>query len=79
MLVVSGLLLVVLITWLCMVTVDYKEAYALLYWLEDHAQIAAMHQGLYLKTKEVLEDDHLDKMEAIEMRSLLYEALKTLK
>ena len=58
--------------------VNYKEAYELLYWLEDHAGIAAQHQNIYLKTKQVLEDDYLDGIEAIEMKSLLYNVLKTL-
>ena len=58
--------------------VNYKEAYELLYWLEDHTEIAEQHQNIYLKTKEVLEDDHLDRIEAIEMRTLLNNALKTL-
>ena len=58
--------------------VNYKEAYELLYWLEDHTEIAAQHQNIYLTTKEVLEDDYLDKMEAIEMKTLLDNVLKTL-
>ena len=57
---------------------NYKEAYELLYWLEDHNEIAEQHQNIYLKTKEVLEDDHLDKIEAIEMKTLLDNILKTL-
>jgi len=58
--------------------VNYKEAYELLYWLEDHTEIAAQHENIYLKTKEVLEDAHLDKVEAIEMKSILDNVLKTL-
>ncbi len=58
--------------------VNYKEAYELLYWLEDHTEIAEQHQNIYLKTKEVLEDDHLDRVEAIEMKTLLDNVLKTL-
>jgi len=58
--------------------VNYKEAYELLYWLEDHTEIAEQNQNIYLKTKEVLEDDHLDNIEAIEMKTLLYNVLKTL-
>ncbi len=56
--------------------VNYKEAYELLYWLEDHAEIAEQHRDIYLKTKEVLEDDYLDKMEAMEMKNLLNSTLK---
>ncbi|MFC1827730.1 exonuclease domain-containing protein [Thermodesulfobacteriota bacterium] len=58
--------------------VNYKEAYGLLYWLEDHAEITEQYQNIYLKTKEVLEDDHLDRFEAIEIKNLLYSTLKTL-
>ena len=58
--------------------VNYKEAYELLYWLEDHTEIAAQHRNIYLTTKEVLEDDHLDRIEAIEMKTLLDNVLKTL-
>ena len=58
--------------------VNYKEAYELLYWLEDHTEIAAQHQNIYLKTKEILEDDHLDKIEGIVMKALLSNVLKSL-
>ena len=57
--------------------VNYKEAYELLYWLEDHNKIADQYKNIYLKTKEVLADDHLDKIEAIEMKTLLNNVLKT--
>jgi DNA polymerase-3 subunit epsilon len=59
--------------------VDYKEAYELLYWLEDHIEISKQHKGLYLKTKKVLEDDHLDCIEATEIKKLLEETLEKLK
>lgn len=58
--------------------VNYKEAYELLYWLEDHTETAEQHKKIFLKTKEVLEDDHLDRIEAIEMKTLLKNVLKTL-
>ena len=58
--------------------VNYKEAYELLYWLEDHTEIAEQHQNIYLKTKEVLEDDHLARIEAIQMKTLLDNVLKSL-
>ncbi len=58
--------------------VNYKEAYELLYWLEDHIEIAKQHQNIYLKTKEVLEDDQLDRIEAREMKTILDNVLKTL-
>ena len=56
--------------------VNYKEVYELLYWLEDHSDIAAIHHDIYLTTKEVLEDDNLDKIEALTMKSLLEGALQ---
>jgi len=58
--------------------VNYKEAYGLLYWLEDHIEVAKQHQNVYLKTKEILEDDHLDNIEAREMKTILDGVLKTL-
>ena len=58
--------------------VNYKEAYELLYWLEDHVEIAKQYQNIYLKTKEVLDDDHLDKIEAREMKTLLKDVLSDL-
>ncbi|MBU2550915.1 MAG: hypothetical protein KKB20_21065 [Proteobacteria bacterium] len=51
--------------------VNYKEAYELLYWLDDHDDIAWQYQNIYFKTKEVLEDDHLDRIEAMEIKILL--------
>ena len=59
--------------------VNYKEAYELLYWLEDHIEISKQHQNLYLKTKEVLDDDYLDRIEATEIKILLKQTLKELK
>jgi DNA polymerase-3 subunit epsilon len=58
--------------------VDYKEAYELLYWLEDHIEFSKQHQNIYLKTKEVLDDDHLDRIEAKEMKTLLNNVLRNL-
>ena len=55
--------------------VNFKEAYALLYWLEDHVDIANQYQSLYLTTKEALDDDHLDHIEAAEIKVLLKQAL----
>ena len=59
--------------------VNYKEAYQLLYWLEDHIEVANQHQKLYFKTKEVLDDDHLDRYEAKEMKTILNNVLRNLK
>ena len=51
--------------------VSYKEVYQLLYWLDDHPDVAAKYKAVHQKTKAVLEDDHLDALESVEMRSLL--------
>ncbi len=51
--------------------VDYKEACALLYWLEDHEAIAKQHANLYMTTKAALADDHLDTIEAAKVKRLL--------
>lgn len=51
--------------------VNYKEAFALLYWLEDHPVIAAKNKDLYLKTKKMLSDNHLDSIEASAFKNLL--------
>jgi len=58
--------------------VNYKEAFELLYWLEDHPEIANDHLPIYLKIKEVLEDNHLDKIEAIEIKLILKSLLSDL-
>ena len=55
--------------------VNYKEAYELLYWFEDHEKISKQYQELYLKTKDVLYDDHLDCIEATELKMFLKKAL----
>jgi DNA polymerase III subunit epsilon len=56
--------------------VNYKEAYTLLYWLEENVQKASQYQNIYLKIKTILEDDHLDKIEALELKLLLGNALE---
>ncbi|MBA5941899.1 MAG: hypothetical protein H0M93_00980 [Methanophagales archaeon] len=58
--------------------VNYKEAYELLYWLEDHVKVAKKHPNIYLKTKEVLDDDHLDRYEAKEMKAILNNVLRNI-
>lgn len=59
--------------------VNYKEVYELLYWFEDHSEIVRQHPYLYCKIKEILNDDHLDCIEAIEIKELLEDTLKKLK
>ena len=58
--------------------VNYKEAYELLYWLEDHTETGKQYQNLYLKIKEVLDDDHLDCIEATEIKVFLEHTLREL-
>ena len=58
--------------------VNYKEAYELLYWLDDHPAVAGQNQNLYEKVVTALEDDHLDSFEAKEIKFLLAETLNKL-
>jgi DNA polymerase-3 subunit epsilon len=58
--------------------VNYKEAYELLYWLEDHSETGKQQKILYFKIKEVLDDDHLDCIEATEIKIFLEQALREL-
>jgi DNA polymerase-3 subunit epsilon len=58
--------------------VNYKEAYELLYWLEDHSDISNSHPNLHIKMREVLSDDHLDNIEATEIKLFLENTLKEL-
>ena len=58
--------------------VNYKEAYELLYWLEDHVEITSDNQALYALTKTILEDDELDDIEASMLRRQLLDTLITI-
>ncbi len=51
--------------------VNYKEVCELLYWLEDHQEVAGRHGKVYRKIKEVLEDDYLDGYEAAAVKAAL--------
>ncbi len=51
--------------------VNYKEAYELLYWLEDRASIASQFKALYSGTKTMLGDELLDSLEAEALKRLL--------
>jgi DNA polymerase-3 subunit epsilon len=44
--------------------VNYKEAYELLYWLDDHKQVASRFPALAATVRRVLEDERLDDVEA---------------
>lgn len=56
--------------------VNYKEVYELRYWLEDHTETGKQYQNLYLKIKEVLDDDYLDCIEATEIKMFLEHTLR---
>ena len=56
--------------------VNYKEAYALLYWLQDHPDVANEYQDLYSVISGALEDDCLDNFEAIDIKLYLEHSLK---
>lgn len=58
--------------------VNYKEAYELLYWLEDHNLTSKSYENLHCKIKDVLEDDQLDCIEAAEIKDLLENTLRGL-
>jgi len=58
--------------------VNYKEAYELLYWLEDHVEVTKKHPNIYLKTKDFLADDHLERYEAKEMKAILNNVLRNI-
>ncbi len=59
--------------------VNYKEAYSLLYWLEDHPGGKQSHNDLYCLLKNVLADDHLDSIEAMRIKLSLEHTLKELR
>ena len=58
--------------------VNYKEVCERLYWLEDHTEISKQNQNLKLKTKEVFDDNHLDCIEATEIKIFLEQASREL-
>lgn len=55
--------------------VNYKEAYQLLYWLYDHKTISDQYTSLFDKTKSVLEDDILEDIEALDLKTELKKTL----
>jgi DNA polymerase-3 subunit epsilon len=58
--------------------VNYKEVYALLYWLEDHSAFSQRHQNLYDITRQSLSDDYLDSAEEEAIKELLKRELNQL-
>jgi|GEM_PF-725710 len=57
--------------------INYKEAYQLLYWLEDHYEVSKQHESLYRELKEVLDDGLLDSYEALSLKAMLDNILKS--
>lgn len=55
--------------------VNYKEAYQLLYWLQDSDPLASHFKKLFATLKVFLEDDILDNTEALILRDLLKSAV----
>lgn len=55
--------------------VNYKEAYELLYWLEDHDLFSTQHQNLNLLTRKALGDDCFN---SLEIKTVLEKTLKEL-
>jgi DNA polymerase III subunit epsilon len=51
--------------------VNYKEAYELLYWLEDRSTIASRFATLHSAMKLMLDDELLDSLEAETLKRLL--------
>jgi len=49
--------------------VDYKEAYELLYFLEDNSDLIVKHSSLFSKLRNFLSDDILDEHEANELQA----------
>ena len=58
--------------------VNYKEAYELAYWLDDHLEVAGQNRKLCSKVMAALEDNDLDSFEAKEIKNLLAETLNKL-
>lgn len=58
--------------------VNYKEAYELLYWLQDHSRTASQFPQLYATVRQVLEDDELDYLEAELLKRMLSSTVKEL-
>lgn len=58
--------------------VNYKEAFGLLYWLEDHDAVAERNSGLYRKLKSLLNDNVLEAHETVELKSILRDSQATL-
>lgn len=56
--------------------VNYKEAYELLYWLEDNFKTDGKHKKIYKAINEALSDDRLSKQEGIEIKNILENFIK---
>lgn len=51
--------------------VNYKEAYELLYFLEDHTSIAKKYKSMFDLLNNILEDNILENVEAIDLTNVL--------
>ncbi len=58
--------------------VNYKEAYELLYWLQDHSKTASKFPQLYSTAQQMLEDDKLDHIEGEHLKRMLSSIVKEL-
>lgn len=56
--------------------VTYKEAYELLYWLEDHVAFAEKYKDLYSQINALLADGRLDYVEAAYIKTCLETILR---
>ncbi len=57
--------------------INYKEAYELLYYLEDNPMLCKKYDYLYDELGDALDDDHLDESESIQIKFMLENLLKT--
>jgi len=58
--------------------VHYKEAYELLYWLQDHIRAQSQYPTLFSTLEQFLEDDELDRLEANILANMLSTTIQEL-
>jgi DNA polymerase-3 subunit epsilon len=56
--------------------VNYREAYALLYWLDDNPSIADKHRWLYDVLHQALQDNKLDEQEKAQIKNHLEQLVR---
>ncbi|HOI15933.1 MAG TPA: exonuclease domain-containing protein [Geobacteraceae bacterium] len=59
--------------------VNYKEAYSLLYWLEDHPGGKQPYDDLYYSLKVALADNQLDSLEATNVKTIMAHIIRDVK